>query len=377
MKFTRDQYIELMTFGNSARPMFSELMGLLVGLEDEWRAQGATEDEINLTSFDWDYVPSVLCGADTVRIGVCALQEPEIIEETDKYIIQRDFLGRTLKMCKGMSTVPLPLDFPVKKLDDWLRIKKHFEFTEESIDWNAVEKAKHLQSQGVLVVARMPGGWNLPAELMGVEMACMAYYAEPELMQDIIKTVTIATFKILERVTDKLQIDLLSVHEDLAGTGGPIIGPNQIEEFIKPYYTTIWDLVSGRGTKLFDMDSDGNITAVIDVFLESGVNIIHPFEPNAGMDIMEVRKKYGKKLAIIGGIDKFVLQKSREDIRRELEYKMQPMMRDGGIVFGLDHRIPNGTSLENYRYYVNLGREILGIPPIDSNKKGGWVYMPA
>ena len=35
---------------------------------------------------------------------------------------------------------------------------------------------------------------------------------------------------------------------------------------------------------------------------------------------------------------------------------------DGGIVFGLDHRIPNGTPLENYIHYVDRAREILGMP---------------
>ncbi len=54
---------------------------------------------------------------------------------------------------------------------------------------------------------------------------------------------------------------------------------------------------------------------------------------------------------------------TQADIRRELEYKMQPMMRTGGVVFGLDHRIPNGTPIENYRFYVQTGREILGLPP--------------
>ena len=34
----------------------------------------------------------------------------------------------------------------------------------------------------------------------------------------------------------------------------------------------------------------------------------------------------------------------------------------GGIVFALDHRIPNGTPIENYRFYVDTAREILGIP---------------
>ena len=40
------------------------------------------------------------------------------------------------------------------------------------------------------------------------------------------------------------------------------------------------------------------------------------------------------------------------------------MLLDGerGTVFALDHRIPNGVPIENYRYYVQLGREMLGLP---------------
>jgi uroporphyrinogen-III decarboxylase len=92
------------------------------------------------------------------------------------------------------------------------------------------------------------------------------------------------------------------------------------------------------------------------------------------MDIVEVRKKYGRRLAVRGGIDKHVLRKDTAAIRMELEYKLQPLMRQGGTVFGLDHRIPNGTPLENYRYYVDLGREILGLPPRDGKSKG-WQRM--
>ena len=52
MRFHREQYLELMTFGASERPMFVELFGLLVGVEDEWRAQGASQEEIDLVAFD-------------------------------------------------------------------------------------------------------------------------------------------------------------------------------------------------------------------------------------------------------------------------------------------------------------------------------------
>ena len=69
MKWNREEYIELMTFGRVERQMFVELFGPLLGLEDEWRAQGATEDEVNLTAFDFDWVQTAWCGVNTWLCG--------------------------------------------------------------------------------------------------------------------------------------------------------------------------------------------------------------------------------------------------------------------------------------------------------------------
>lgn len=147
----------------------------------------------------------------------------------------------------------------------------------------------------------------------------------------------------------------------MAGKTGPIVGPNIVTEFMQPYYRASWDLVNASGTKLFSQDSDGNINADMDAFIACGVNVFNPCEPAANMDIVALRKKYGRRIAFHGGIDKHVLRRSKEEIRAEIDYKMQDCMMEGGIVFGLDHRIPNGTPLENYIYYVDYARSKLGL----------------
>ena len=53
MIWTREEYLAHMTFEASPREMFCELFGPLVGLDAEWRAQGASEDEISLRAFGW------------------------------------------------------------------------------------------------------------------------------------------------------------------------------------------------------------------------------------------------------------------------------------------------------------------------------------
>jgi uroporphyrinogen-III decarboxylase len=108
------------------------------------------------------------------------------------------------------------------------------------------------------------------------------------------------------------------------------------------------------------------------VFADAGVNVFYPCEPAAGMDTVAIRKKFGGQFAMLGGIDKHVLRQSKEDIKKELEYKLQDCMRGGGQCFSLDHRIPNGTPLENYRYYVKTAQEMLGI---DASEKGWFRFL--
>jgi uroporphyrinogen-III decarboxylase len=306
--------------------------------------------------------------------GVFGAPPSELIEETHEYRVERDHLGRTVKLCKSAATIPLPLDFPVKTMDDWLRLKPLYTFCEQRIDDQAIDRAREAQADGAMVRCEIPGGWDTARELMGEEVACLAYYTQPELMHDVLATLTDTCVQVLERVTARIVIDQLFVHEDMAGKSGPLIGPDQVGAFIRPYYRACWEVVSSRGTRLFNQDSDGDMRPVLKAFLDCGVNVMHPFEPAAGMDMVAVRKQFGDRLAILGGIDKYVLRRSREEIEAELRYKMQPFMQSGGTVFGLDHRIPNGTPLDNYRYYVRLGREILGLPPLEARRMG-WGRM--
>jgi len=209
------------------------------------------------------------------------------------------------------------------------------------------------------VTVGIPGGFDQPRQLMGEEGICVAFYDQPELVHDILDTIGATAEQVLDRVSATVQIDQLSVHEDMAGKSGPLAGPKQIAEFIAPYYRRIWDMLQDRGARLFDQDSDGDMNAVIPAFMAAGVNVMHPMEPAANMDIVQVRNTYGTSLAFYGGIDKHVLRRSKEEIAAELEYRVPPMVQTGGCMLGCDHRIPNGTPLENYRFYINKMWEIL------------------
>lgn len=352
----RDEYLDYMTFTRNERPLFTEIFGPLIGLKEEWEEQGASPEELDFSAFRYRSETRFAVPVVIGRMGGYAVQD---IEETDDYRLFRDELGRTMKLSKGFATLPLPLDFPVKTMQDWLLVKPWYQYSEARLAGDWVQKTKEAFDQGKVIQVSIPGGYDETRELMGEEALSLAYYDQPELVQDILDTIGDTAYRVLDQVSATVPVDMIHVHEDMAGKSGPMVGPRIVKKFIAPYYRKIWDLMQSRGARLFEQDSDGNMEAVIQAFLDAGINVMYPAEPAAGMDIVQLRAQYGTRLAFRGGLDKHVLRKSKQEITAELEYKLPPMIQTGSCVLGLDHRVPNGTPLEHYRFYIQQVWQII------------------
>ncbi len=371
VRLSAEDYLNHLAFELSEGEIFTELFGPLIGLEDEWRAQGASNAELDMTGFGWDYVETAATGIDfRARSGL----EETVLEDNARERVVRDTMGRVMRLPKQRATIALPESFPVASVKDWEAIRHWFRDAPDRVNPARVDQLEARRADGALIRSQMWGAYDLVRQLMGDEEACIAFIEQPELVEDMLRTVGDMLYAIYDRLTRRLRIDFLSVHEDFAGKSGPLVGPAMVKRFFEPYYRRIWNLVRERGGRIFDLDTDGNMEPVLDALLDCGINSIHPLEPAAGVDVVRIRKRYGKRLALRGGIDKFVLRKGEAAIREELEYKMQPCMRGGGTVFALDHRIPNGTPLEAYRFYVRAGRKMLGKPPLEEDAPG-WRRM--
>ena len=369
MIWRREEYLAHMSFEDTGREMFCELFGPLHLLEREWREQGAAPEEIALTAFDFDFVLQRPLPA---RTGLVSPLTPKVLEDTAEHQIVLDYYGRKTKLMKQAATLPLPLTYPVKTMEDWLAIRPWYQFREERVNREALRECRKEWERGRLTILGIPGGFDEPRQLLGEEGLCYAFFDEEEMVRDMLSTMADTCVKVIERVLEVCPIDCLSIHEDLAGKSGPLLGPGLVKEFLRPYYRRVWDAARSGGCAIFSQDSDGNINPVLDAFLDCGVNSFYPFEPMAGMDMVAARRQYGKRFSVKGGIDKFALRGTKADIERELAYKLGDTMRGGGCVFALDHRIPNGVPIENYRYYCTLAREMLGLPPIVNR---GWQRM--
>ena len=346
MIWDRERYIAHCLFEDTGRDMFCELFGPLHVLEQEWRASGVPEDEINLTAFGWDYVRRCDLAAGTGPITGIA---PVILSDTPEKTLAIDSRGRHTELIKSTATIPLPLDFPVRTPDDWQKIRHWYAFDERRVDREKLARQRKSWESGVLTLISIPGAFDEPRELMGEAELCIACYEEPEMLTDMLETFTDTAIKVIERVGEICPIDCLFVHEDMAGKSGPLFGPAQIHKFFKPYYSRVWEAARAYGARLFSQDSDGDISPILGELIDCGLNCIHPMEPVGGNDIVELRKKYGNKICFKGGIDKHALRYGPEAVRKELEYRLAPHLFHCGTIFALDHRIPNGVSIETYR----------------------------
>ncbi len=370
MKWSAEAYIEQMTFKKFHKPFVAELFGPLIGLDREWKQQGASAEEIGMSAFGFDYVPVHHLPVNSGLLG----GGYTILEDNDEIQISIDRYGRRMKLCKATATIPLPENYPLQNLSAW---KKEFR---DRYLWNGgvgrigdgwLENAKQAREAGQLVKLSVPGAFDEIRQLLGEEEACLFCYEEPELLQDILEVMADCACHAIDEIAQSFIPDQVSVHEDMAGKSGPLWGPKQIEEFAAPYYKKIRDCMDKYGIPLFEMDSDGDMSPVLDQIVDSGINVIHPLEPVGNLDAVSVRKKYGHRLAFKGGIDKHKLRKGQKGIQEEIERVVRPLKDEMGVIFGLDHRIPNGTPLKDYRYYVQQMRAELGLTEMEP----GWGRM--
>ena len=90
------------------------------------------------------------------------------------------------------------------------------------------------------------------------------------------------------------------------------------------------------------------------MLIEAGIYGINPVEYKAGMDVLKLKKKYGKKLSYFGGVDNAgILPRGN---KREIENHVRPILeagREGGIGIGT-HSIGSDISVETFDYYRYL-----------------------
>lgn len=139
---------------------------------------------------------------------------------------------------------------------------------------------------------------------------------------------------------------------DVAFNNGPFISPALMDEFFFPYFNR-W-VQSLKDQHIHSIwHTDGNLMPIMERILESQVTAIQCVDPLGGMDIVALKKRVGKKLALIGNIDCSLLQSGPVDsIDAETKRIVEGCKGDGGFVLCGCNAIFKGIPIENYLAFV-------------------------
>ncbi|MCX6309970.1 MAG: hypothetical protein NTY32_14515 [Bacteroidia bacterium] len=101
----------------------------------------------------------------------------------------------------------------------------------------------------------------------------------------------------------------------------------------------------------------GNVELIFEDFIEMGLDSYNPLEVKAGMDIVDLKKRYGDKIGYCGNNDIQVWERGDlEEIKREVVRKLEAA-KGGGVIFQSDHSVSSDVDGRTYDYIVKLVKE--------------------
>ena len=288
--------------------------------------------------------------------------EKKVLREDERHRVELTHGGATVEVSKEFPwRMPKYLEHPVKDRATWKEYKKRLDpYTAERWpeDWYGfVDKVNGEDTPTLLM---LEGFFGILREWMGVEKLLYTFYDDPNLVEDMMDQMLYMMMGLARRAVRDLRIDCIRFWEDMAYKTGPLISPAMFRKYMVPRYRVVTDFLRSNGIDVLHVDCDGKIDELIPLWLEVGINFHWPLEVAAGMDAVALRKKYGKQLILSSNIDKRALLKGKDAIREEVMAKVPFLLKDGGYFPGLDHGIPPDVPLENFRYFINLLREIGG-----------------
>jgi len=215
-------------------------------------------------------------------------------------------------------------------------------------------KIERLKKEHVTLVS-LRGPYVYSVSLCGVPRMLHSLLKDPRFVRYMIDKISKFTSEILENLIE-LGVDGLWMRDDLAYRHGPFFSPEVFRKMIMPGYVEIGRRLRKEGLP-FILHSDGNIKTLIPDLIRSGVTALNPLEVSAGMDIRELKEKYGDKLAFIGGIDKRILAGTSKEIKEEVISKLEAACPGGGYIIGSDHSVLPDIPFRNYEYMVRLAKK--------------------
>lgn len=178
-----------------------------------------------------------------------------------------------------------------------------------------------------------------------MDMATDQDYAE-KLMDKVMQFPLNASGKYIE-----LGADMVWFGDDVSMQTGMMMSVDMWRKYLKPRYAKIFAQCKKRNPNIkIAYHSCGRCTGILDDMIEIGLDVLNPLQPMA-MDPFETKKRYGKRLALFGGlcVQQVMPYGSVEDVRKAVKKLIAELGRGGGYILAPAHHIQADTSLDNVR----------------------------
>ncbi len=151
-------------------------------------------------------------------------------------------------------------------------------------------------------------------------------------------------------------LDGFVIWGDVAYKKSTFMSPSYWRQHFKPWVARMVELAHRHGLPVI-YHGCGNVKAIFPDFIEMGIESYNPLEAKAGMDVLELRRRYGQAIGFCGNSNVQVWESGdRAAIRREVLGKLNAA-KGGGYIFQSDHSVSSAVSGHTYDYIVQLVRQ--------------------
>ncbi len=158
-------------------------------------------------------------------------------------------------------------------------------------------------------------------------------------------------------------LDGMVIWGDVAYRKDMLFSPDYWRKYFKPGVKALVDLCHAFNLPVI-YHGCGNVQKIFEDFIEIGVDAYNPLEAKAGFDVVDLRRRYGHKIAFCGNMDVYTWAHASKDELKKVVLTKLNAAKGGGFIFQSDHSVPSNISAKNYEYVINLVRQF-GRYPLD------------
>jgi uroporphyrinogen decarboxylase len=202
--------------------------------------------------------------------------------------------------------------------------------------------------------------FELAWHMTGMEKYMMAMATGEEWLERLNERVMEWSTGLAKQLVE-LGVDALWFGEDLGSQTSTLISPDMWRDMFKPLWVDlIKEVRSLNPDIIIIMHSDGAVAPMIDDWIEMGIDVYNPVQPNVpGSNPKELKDRYEDSICFFGGIDQQELlpKGDRDEIRNEIKYREEILGRNGGYLLAPAHIIQADVKPETVSEMIQAARE--------------------